>query len=261
MLKFSEGGVALSALIIFAMWLLVALPLLHSPAKSSAFWDWLSKDAAGFFAFLAVGVAALQAWFFWYQLRLMRKSLNDASTAAQAALNSAEAAARQASVAEQSFAKLERPYVYIFGAKGLECDCRRADPYDELTYHVANFGKTPASILSCHVGISVGKSPKHPCPVTVWHSLVGKPILVPNEMREIKEVVPYEIKTTQYADEDTAPDSFTVPVLEDGESFFVLVRVLYRGPFSGNYETSACWRWDRKHARLVIDGDELNYMK
>lgn len=266
MFKFSEGGIALFALISIAVWLLIGLPLIYSPEKSSAFWEWLTDDAAGFFALLAVGVAALQAWFFWYQLRLMRKSLNDASTAAQAALVSAEAAARQASVAEQSFAKLERPYVYVFGAKELKEEFEWEDQYEEkptawVNYHVANYGKTPATIEGCWLSISAGTEPEEPTQVAIWHQLVRRPILTPNEMREaITANVPREIETYLYADEDTPPGDLAVPNLKENERLFLWVKLKYRGPFSGEHETSACWVWDQMSVQFILHRAGPNYM-
>lgn len=50
---------------------------------------------------------------------------------------------RSTDIAERAFSDLERPYVYIFAAKGLERDSDRPDPYDFLHYSVANYGKLP----------------------------------------------------------------------------------------------------------------------
>jgi hypothetical protein len=41
---------------------------------------------------------------------------------------------RSTDIAERAFSDLERPYVYIFGAKGLERESERMDPYDFLKY-------------------------------------------------------------------------------------------------------------------------------
>lgn len=52
---------------------------------------WLTKDAAGFFAFLAALIGLGQAVLFYTQLRLMRAGMDDATAAAAAAKASAEA--------------------------------------------------------------------------------------------------------------------------------------------------------------------------
>jgi hypothetical protein len=168
---------------------------------------------------------------------------------------------RSADIAERAFSDLERPYVYIFGTKGLKRESERFDPYDFLSYSVANFGKTPASLESASLKISVGRSPEAPVAVGLWHNLMVLPILTPNERRDDTEIVPESISTSQYADEETPPDdSFTVPDLEDGTEFFFWVQIKYYGPFSVGHETSACWKWDRDSSRLILYGAEkYNY--
>jgi hypothetical protein len=170
---------------------------------------------------------------------------------------------RSADIAERAFSELERPYVYIFGVKGLERDSERMDPYDLLKYSVANYGKTPASIEVAAFGISVGTTPEPPIAVGVWHSLLEPPILMPNERRDDNAYVPETISMSQFADEDTPPsDSYMEPDLKDGENFFFWARIKYHGPFSNALETSACWRWDRKSARLILfGGEQYNYTR
>jgi hypothetical protein len=51
---------------------------------------------------------------------------------------------RSADIAERAFTNLERPYIYIFGVKGLARESDREEPYDYLKYSVANYGKTTA---------------------------------------------------------------------------------------------------------------------
>lgn len=53
---------------------------------------WLTKDAAGFFAFVAAAIAALQAYLFLRQLRLMNDSLKDSRRAADAAASAVDLA-------------------------------------------------------------------------------------------------------------------------------------------------------------------------
>jgi hypothetical protein len=263
MRRTADGIIAIVALIVLAIWVFVALPLIYEPAGTAGFWGWLSKDASGFFTFLLLIVAVGQLVLFWYQLRLIRVSLDEAKVAALAAKDSANAAIRQAAVAEASFSAIERPYIYIFGAKGLECDFDQEEPYDFLKYSIANYGKTPASIEVCNLAIGVGTVPPPLATVSVWHSLSISPILTPNEQRnDLSEIVPDTIKTNQYADEHTPPGSFTVPILEQGTDFFFWIQIKYDGPFSKGHETSACWRWDRSNDRLTLHGGEaFNYTR
>jgi hypothetical protein len=69
------------------------------------------------------------------------------------ARDSADAAKEAADAARDqtlNFAKLERPYLYIFDARGLNIDQDQEDPFHYLNYSVANYGKTPALVESFH---------------------------------------------------------------------------------------------------------------
>jgi hypothetical protein len=83
-------------------------------------WQWLIHDAAGFFTAVLVAVGAVQLVVFIWQLRLIRTSLDDAKISADAAAAAALAASRQAHVAEETLAKIERPYLFIFNVSVLE---------------------------------------------------------------------------------------------------------------------------------------------
>src|ERR1700730_16187968 len=77
--------------------------------------NWFTKDAAGFFAGLQFLVLAIQAVLFFYQLRLIRESLDDAKVVSLAA-------SRQARVAEDTLNKIERPYLFVFNVSRLKVD-------------------------------------------------------------------------------------------------------------------------------------------
>lgn len=218
--------------------------------------QWLTSDAAGFFAAAAAIIALAQAALFVWQLMYMRRSMQDSTVAARAAQESAR-------VAREAFTKMERPYLYIFGAKGPLGEYDVEEPFDYIEYYVANYGKTPAKIMSALFSIGVGRGPEHPTPAPIWHELLRRPILIPHERRdEISQTLPDGIKTRQYADEHTPPGSLMEPILGDSEYLFFWVKIQYRGPFSETHETSACWRWDGDGARLIeYGGDEYNYTR
>ncbi len=139
-----EGRITLVALIVLAIWLFFGLPLIYAPSEAAGFWGWLSKDASGFFTFLLLVVAAFQLVLFWYQLRLIRVSLEEAKISATAAADAAQASSRQAHVAEETLGKIERPYLFIFNVSALAVDEieNAEDEYTLLrvTYSVANYG-------------------------------------------------------------------------------------------------------------------------
>jgi hypothetical protein len=180
--------IGLFALIALALWLFFAVPAIYAPERATGFWGWLSKDASGLFTSLTFLVGAAQLVFFWYQLRLIRVSLDDAKAASRAAAEAATASVRQANLAEQTFAKIERPYLFV--AEIGRCDVEETPEADEfyhaisVTFSVANQGKIPAIISSVKAGLYVAPHPEEPVNVDHWHPLIASPILAPGEVRK-----------------------------------------------------------------------------
>jgi hypothetical protein len=96
----------------------------------------------------AAVIAALQAGFFFWQLRLMRRTADDAADAARAARVSAD-------VARDTFTKLERPWIFLEGVRMEWRDRQR--PRVPNNFYVSlkfkNNGRTPALInrLDCRL--------------------------------------------------------------------------------------------------------------
>jgi hypothetical protein len=199
-----------------------------------------------YLAVLTGGLVVVSAWQGIFLLRADRTARMSAEAAQAQAIN---------------FTKLERPYIYIFDAKGLLLDDEREDPYHYLTYTVANYGKTPATIDGVFVGISVGSLPGELHQRFGWHELLVSPILTSDQKREkLMAIIPELIPIGEYADEDVAPTP--IPELPDGEEFFFQVLIKYHGPFSSRHETSVCWRWDMRSLRPVyFDNDAFNYTR
>ena len=82
----------------------------NTKSRDSELVGWLTKDAAGFFAFVSALIVGGQAVMFFLQLRYMRVGMRDATTAAKAATQGAIAAADAARIARNS----ERPYLTPF---------------------------------------------------------------------------------------------------------------------------------------------------
>jgi hypothetical protein len=220
----------------------------HKPDPFS--WDWLTHDGVVFFTCVLAFVAGVQAVLFLWQLVLINKSLADAKVAANASAEAAKAATKQAKFAEDSHAKLERPYVFIFGVSKLESDEMISDlPF--APYVVANYGRTPAMVETLRAGISwFPDRPLDPLIVDYRddpaHGLLKSPVLAPSEKREkLNIIAPHGL--------DFAPsdDGEIVPQLRDNDNFFVWVIINYRGAFTAAHETSACWRYDGLTNRLV----------
>jgi hypothetical protein len=65
---------------------------------------------------------------------------------------SAVTSAEHARIAGNALTNLERPYVFIFGVRGIKQDTDSRDFYVEYT--VANYGKMPAIIEAPHIGFA-----------------------------------------------------------------------------------------------------------
>jgi hypothetical protein len=210
---------------------------------------WLMHDASGFFTAALVIVGAVQLVLFIWQLRLIRTSLDDAKISADAAADAAKAAARQAHVAEETLAKIERPYLFAFNVSALSVETYEAADGDyswlKVIYSIANYGKIPAIIKSAQVGLSAFTEPLSPPRLGYNHALIVSPILAPGEVRSsIEESLLWDGQLQR--DEDGRE----YPALGDNDLFFWVI-ISYRGPFTDQHETRTCWRYDLATGRFI----------
>jgi len=94
------------------------------------------------------------------QSRDMKNSLAISDAAAKAAQKSAQ-------TAEDAFTKLERPYIFIFGAGKFEPDPDGFEVKAFVRYRVANHGKTPAIIENVRATIDTSSTGFPICPLRV----------------------------------------------------------------------------------------------
>lgn len=141
---------------------------------------WLTKDAAGFFAFVTAIIGAAQAAFFWYQLGLIRKSLVPAESAARAAQVAAAAADRsaKASIALQSPIIRINPNTLSHGSGVAD-----GKPYESCGVHfvtISNLGVTKAFPKEIAYGWTIGNE-LPPNPSYQWiDSFLPNSILEPD---------------------------------------------------------------------------------
>jgi hypothetical protein len=202
---------------------------------------WLTKDAAGFFGGLQFLVLGIQAVLFFYQLHLIRESLDDAKVVSLAAT-------RQAGVAEDTLNKIERPYLFVFNVSRLKVD-RWEDAEGDgvrlcVTYSVANYGKLPAVIEDMHVSLSVFTEPLSPANFDFNHPLAISAVLVPGEPRNDLD------EGLEWNDIGSDEGGNDIPNLGNNDLFFWVV-IRYRGTFTGGHVTRACWRYDERTGRFV----------
>jgi hypothetical protein len=119
---------------------------------------WLTKDAAGFFTFGLVVIGIGQVVMFFFQLRYMRRGMNDATIAAEAAQGSSETAKEQIALTRMGIVDLERAYLavgptnirrMIVTQLGLE-DAPSAAWETNVSIHVHNTGRTGATIVKLY---------------------------------------------------------------------------------------------------------------
>jgi hypothetical protein len=211
-------------------------------------WTWLIHDAAGFFTASLCVIGAVQLALFFWQLRLIRTSLNDAKISADAAADAAKAASRQARVAEETLAKIERPYLYAIKVEGITVS-NETDMFEdgrvwlEVEYSVVNHGKIPAIIEEPRAGLSVFSEPLRPSRLGFDNDLVVDPILAPGEVR-------LQSERLEWNDFTATEDDPNAPFFGKKELWFWVI-IPYRGPFSQDHEIRKCWRYDIGTGRFI----------
>jgi hypothetical protein len=220
----------------------------RSNAQHEQTWWERASDPTAAFTLGLIIIGGAQLGLFYWQLRLIRDSLDDAKQAADAAAEAAAAATRQAKVAEDSLNKLERPYIFIFNLSRLDVDEMDEDADGVLlsvTYSVANYGKIPAIIKYAQAILAVGEEPPLPDRLPESRTLVAAPIFAAGEARhEIAQR--YVWLGGSEFDEDGA----TIPSIPTGSVLFLWIIITYRGPFTDQHETRACWIYNENTGRF-----------
>lgn len=106
-------------------------------------WRWLRHDAAGFFTLWLVVVGGGQLVLFWVQLVFIRKSLDDAKVAANAARDGARAAQDSADIAKLSMIAGDRAYVHFNGCRWIS---HRVDENSKVFWRLRPYGSTVGTL-------------------------------------------------------------------------------------------------------------------
>jgi len=200
---------------------------------------------------------------------------------------SAEASAEQARIAGAALTQLERPYVFIFGIRGIKRDAASKDFFVEYT--IANYGKMPAIIEAPYIGFVISERGEPPIPPLIFdgHSLMNSPILQAGEQRKKtreyfpagmvgEDIIARVDRVVRAADiepnrvllgasdgldeisSDIVP-TFNVP---DGFDLFFRAVIRYRGPSTAGHETGAVWLYYPGTFEFAVrGGEEHNYVK
>lgn len=208
-----------------------------------------------------------------------REQSRDTKVALALTRVSADAAERSAKVAERALTDTERPYVFVDGVDKFKL----LDPGNEnsavyVDYKVSNFGRLPAIITRIRVECVIidrgqffmpndarNDHPLITSPIVASGSIVG-PVKIyssditfaADERGDINESeflaeLEYDMPVDQYG------TPWVRPTIPSNKELRFRVVVDYRGPFTWDHNTSACWRYDRNTFRFVSSGPEVNY--
>jgi hypothetical protein len=230
------------ALFIAMLWL---SPWPSYPDRGSqAITDWWLVRIA------AVGsvIALFQLLFFWWQLGAMRSGLADT--------------AKQAKIAEETFQKIERPYLFVakMGWRRINSDIAGGlEP--GLDFVFTNGGKMPAVITEVEVAIS-----RRPDGVaTFTHSegnsfvdLLG--VLKANSEHPIFSSLPERFTEGTSQNFQIGASMHRIPTDLILGTLYYRLRVRYSGPFTEGHETGAAWEW-AKGEFYRFGGATYNYTK
>lgn len=219
--------------------------ILQKPEEKESWWGRTADPTAVFtLGLVLVGIAQLVL--FYRQLKLIRLSLIDAKTAADAAKKSADATKTQADVARDNQIKLERPYIFIYNLSPFQKDNETGEYY--VTYSVANFGKIPAIIDGAWIGFAWSDQgePDVPTLLNEDHSLLRSPILAAGERRDnLAEFLPAGLSegSAGIIVSLIGGQERDIPKLNLAQNLQLFFRAIirYHGPFTEDHVTEAEW--------------------
>jgi len=204
---------------------------------------------------LFAGLLTLFTWRLWRATIDLRDSTEKLWTAGEKQIAVAE---RQAKTAEDVFVKLERPYIFVFGAKGFEVDPSDPDQWVFARYQVANYGKTPGTIENVRAELTTSEDGLNsPLRVEDDNELFLTTVIAPLFSHAPRQYESTDIKF-QCHEGHARPE----PGSLEKKELFLRVIVNYRGAFTHGHETSACWRYSELTDSFVQYGrDDYNYVK
>src|SRR6202034_499900 len=92
---------------------------------------------------------------------------------------------------------------------------------------------------------AVGEKPPFPERLQEHHTLVAAPILAANEIRPA-----IQIQSVWSGGRQFDEDGDTVPTIPTDNVLFLWIIVTYRGPFTDQHETRACWIYNESTGRF-----------
>ncbi|MGM4885300.1 hypothetical protein AB8A20_07975 [Tardiphaga sp. 604_B6_N1_1] len=198
---------------------------------------WLTKDAAGFFAFIAVLVASGQALLVVIQLKLFRESLVPTRLAAEAAKKSAD-----------HIPTVERAYLYIKSVKCQTLTGALAPGEDGLvklvvSFSLQNHGRTPAIVQFTDFDLRLCLPSQLPQLTTR-----GNPLPTPFIVGSGLEYGPHDATLRLPASE--------VERIQGGLTRFYFAGLFGSADIFGQpHEVSVCTYWDHHQRRFVLPPD------
>jgi hypothetical protein len=281
----TDGRLAIGALIAFALWIFVALPLYYGPRggdddsaaqhcsaqeeKNYGFWEKTRCDPVayftawlvGFTSILAISTIGLWGVTLWSSVRQSR----DMRASIAVADRNAKAAELNAKTAELALLSVEVPYLYPFiRSHGINTRISERTGHsqigeldfgnDFITYYFQNFGRTPAEIIEVNSIVLPSRGTPHPfqIPEHPFNSLSGHVVTAGGESMNF-------------------PCAFTKATLEiysqgrfNAETYFLwfMGYVRYNDVFGNEYVRGFCLGFSPLTGKFYPSGgDGHNYRK
>ena len=192
------------------------------------FWTWILALLTGT---LAV-IAGVQVVMFWKQLRLMKDGAKDATTLANAALDSAKALTAS-----------ERAYIFVEVIIGANVRSSPSGFPNDISVKIWNNGKTPAEIIQIRAYPTISKE----TPQELLE-FPGSETTLPPGLGIAKDSAFDVVVTSKVSDEELGE------IERSYKTLYCVGLVRYRDIFHQERETGFCWfyRHHMQEARFII---------
>jgi hypothetical protein len=165
--KTTDGTIALIALIAFAAWLFVGLPLLYSARASHEGTQslWVPTDSVGLYTLVLAVFTALLAFVSFGQGALLLRADRTARVAADAAKRSADSAF--AAERARFFIVIEKHNLtQVIGSVENRGVLASGENFS-VSYQFKNYGKTPGVVKELTMNAAIGAAPMDPASHTI----------------------------------------------------------------------------------------------
>lgn len=242
--KTTDGTIALVAIIAFAAWLLIGLPLLYIPSASheNAQSLWVPTDSVGLYTLVLAAFTALLVVVSGVQGYFLLHANKTARIAAEAAKKSADI-----------IPAIERPYLFVKGMTAFVPEGQYAYPsqntprYPSVEAAFFNYGRTPANIAEAAIFVRI--LDHMPTDADAVHVLVGE---------GSKSTIEVIIGPDREWSFPTARCIEPISEFGVGKALYCWGYIKYRDIFGNIHPTNFCRQYAGKDGLVPVGGFERN---